>query len=49
MNGVIDTTFLRPLSTQDKNICGIVIAAKKEKKREKEEKEGRKNKRKYII
>ena len=58
MNGVSVITFLRPLSTQDKHICCIVIAAKKEKRegrkerkkeRKKEEKEGRKYKRKYYI
>ena len=45
MNGVSDITFLRPLSTQDKHICFIVIAAKKEKREEgKERREGRKYK-----
>ena len=48
MNGVSDITFPKPLSTQDKHICWIVIAAKKEngkvrmKERNNEEKEGRK-------
>ena len=32
MNGVSDITFLRPLSTQDKHICCIVIGAKKYKR-----------------
>ena len=42
MNGVSDITFPRPLSTQDKHICCMVIAAKKTKEREKEgKKEGR--------
>ena len=42
MNGVSDITFPRPLSTQDKHICCMVIAAKKKKEREKEGKiEGR--------
>ena len=55
MNGVSDITFPRPLSTQDKHICCIVIAAKKENRKErrterkKEEKEGQKYKRKYYI
>ena len=49
MNGVSDITFPRPLSTQNKHICCIVIAAKKKKDREKEgrKKEGR-EKRKEI-
>ena len=44
MNGVSDITFLRPLSTQDKHICCIVIGAKKirEKEGKKEGREGRK-------
>ena len=36
MNGVSDITFLRPLSTQDKHICCIVIGAKKDKRGRKE-------------
>ena len=52
MNGVSDITFPRPLSTQEKHICCMVIAAKKKKEREKEgkkeEKEGWKYKRKYY-
>ena len=53
MNGVSDITFLRPLSTQDKHICCMVIAAKKNgkerrKERKKEETEGWKYKRKYY-
>ena len=43
MNGARDITFLIPLSTQDKHISCIVIAAKKEKKEGKKEgREGRK-------
>ena len=44
MNGVSDFTFPIPLSTQDKHICCIAIAAKRKagrKERKKEEKEGR--------
>ena len=53
MNGVSDITFPRPLSTQDKHICCMVIAASKKRKerrkeRKKEEKEGWKYKRKYY-
>ena len=33
MNGVSDNTFPRQLSTQDKHICCMVIAAKKKGKR----------------
>ena len=40
MNGVSNITFLRPLGTQDKHICCIVIGAKKDKR------EGRKERRK---
>ena len=49
MNGVIDITFPRPLSTQDKHICCIVRAAKKKKKERRKEikKEGRKEGRQY--
>ena len=42
MNGVNDITFSRLLSTQDKHICCIVIAAKKEKGKRKGRKERRK-------
>ena len=53
MNGVSDITFRRPLSTQDKHICCMVIAAQKKRKerrkeRKEEEKEGWKYKRKYY-
>ena len=44
MNGVIDITFPRPLSTQDEHICCMVIAAKKKRKeRRKERKKRRKD------
>ena len=45
MNGVSDITFPRPLSTQDKHICCMVIAAQKKGKREgrKERKKRRKD------
>ena len=54
MNEVSDITYLRPLSTQDKHICCIVIAAEKEKREGRKERgkrweEGRKYKRKYYI
>ena len=53
MNEVSDITFPRPLSTQDKHFCCMVIATKKKgkrrKERKKEEKEGWKYKRKYYI
>ena len=42
MNGVSDITFPRPLSTQDKHICRMVIAAKIKKGK----REGRKERRK---
>ena len=49
MNEVSDITFLRPLSTQDKHICCIVIAAKKKRKeRRKERKREQKEERKEI-
>ena len=50
MNGVSDITFPRPLSTQDKHICCMVIAAKKKRKERRKErkKEGWKYKRKYY-
>ena len=35
MSGVSDITLPKPLSTQDKHICCMVIAAKKKKEREK--------------
>ena len=45
MNGVSDITFLRPLSTQDKHICCIVIAGKKDKREERKERRKRMNER----